>query len=168
MAFVAPWRARLAPASFNGAPFKVAVDSRAGGRRLVLHEFPKRDTPYTEDMGRRARHVTVHAYVIQSAHNGFDYEPERDALIAALEVEGPGILIHPTLGIDTVEVDTYSVSESQERGGIAEFEITFIEAGLQISTMPTVDTVAVAIGAALSAIALFPLSSDIIGPVISP
>jgi prophage DNA circulation protein len=163
---IAPWRAALQPASFNGVQFHVPVDMKAGGRRLVVHEFPKSDTPYTEDMGRRARHFTVHAYVIQCAFNGFDYEPNRDALIAQLEAEGPGILVHPTMGVDTVDVGPYSVTERlAEAGGMAEFEIEFTEAGSQIATTPTKDTAASAIGAAQSAIALFQQSSDIAGLV---
>ena len=158
---IAPWRAALLPASFNGVQFHVDVDSKASGRRLVVHEFPKSDTPYTEDMGRRARHFTVNAYVIQCATDGFDYKPNRDALVAQLEQEGPGILVHPTMGMDTVEVDQYSVTERREQGGMAEFEITFVEAGLQIATTPTLDTAASAIGAAQSAIAQFQQSSDI-------
>ena len=39
------WRDNLVPASFRGAVFHVEASSRAGGRRTVVHEYPKRKTP---------------------------------------------------------------------------------------------------------------------------
>jgi prophage DNA circulation protein len=162
---VAPWRAALQPASFKGAIFFVDIDEKGGGRRLVPHEFPKRDVPYTEDMGRRARRYTIQAYIVSGAENGFDYRPLRDALVLQLEAEGPGPLVHPTMGTDTVEVDTFRVTERRELGGYVEFEMQFIEAGSQISTTPITDTVTAAIAAATSAIAAFAQSSDITGLV---
>jgi prophage DNA circulation protein len=50
---VAPWRLQLVPASYNGASFYVEVQSRSGGFRLVVHEFPKKDIGWTESMGHR-------------------------------------------------------------------------------------------------------------------
>jgi prophage DNA circulation protein len=160
--FGEPWRARLQPASFNGAGFYVEADVKAGGRRNVRHEFPKRDTPYTEDMGRRVRRFVITGYVIQNRSNGFDYTVPRDALIAALETEGPGLLIHPTLGQDLVVQDTYQVTERQERGGMAEFEMTFYEAGAQTNSMSSVDTASAASAAASSAATSFQGSNDIV------
>lgn len=118
------WKQRLRPASFRGVGFKIEVDTRAGGRRTVLFEFPKRDVPYAEDMGRRARRFSVTGYVI-----GPDYIDVRDRLIAALEQEGPGLLVHPLLGEDLVQPDPYTVRESRRLGGMAEFEMVFVEAG---------------------------------------
>jgi prophage DNA circulation protein len=123
------WRARLLPASFRGAGFHVETNARASGRRIAMHEFPKRDDPYAEDMGRRARRHPVTAYIVQSVLNGFDYVPERDALIDALEAEGPGLLILPTLGEYSVVCAGYNVAERRERGGYCEFEIDFLESG---------------------------------------
>src|SRR4051794_33120998 len=114
---ISPWRVNLQPASYNGAEFKVDVDAKASGRRDVTHEFPKKDTPYTEDMGRRAKRFTITAYVI-----GPNYTFLRDALEAELESEGPGLLVHPTRGEEIVNPGPYSVRESREKGGFAEFE----------------------------------------------
>src|ERR1017187_7604807 len=134
------WRMSLQPASFRGVGFHVEADAKASGRRLVAHEFPKQDTPYTEDMGRRVRRFRVGAYIIYSPNN-LDYQQERDDLVDALEsADGAGQLVHPSLGVDTVLVDTYSVTEHRERGGYAEFEIEFIEAGTQAYSTPTPDT----------------------------
>ena len=128
---IAPWRLQLRPASFRGAGFHVEVGALAGGRRIALHEFPKRDTPYAEDMGRRARRFPVTGYIVDA-----DYIPERDALIAALEAGGGGTLVHPTLGTFRVVCDGFSAIERRDKGGYVEFEMTFVEAGsLSASSM---------------------------------
>lgn len=118
------WRDRLRPASFRGVGFHVEIGARSGGRRPVLHEFPKRDTPYAEDMGRKGGGFTITAYVIGSA-----YTLDRDDLIEALETEGPGLLVHPTMGEFDAQPGPFSVVERRERGGFAEFEMNFLEAG---------------------------------------
>lgn len=118
------WRDRLVPASFRGAFFHIEQGGPLGGRRIALHEYPKRDLPYAEDMGRRARRFSIAAYVI-----GPFYIQARDALLTAMEIETPGLLIHPTMGEFMVNPEIYSCNESRERGGIAEFELGFIEAG---------------------------------------
>ncbi|SER56944.1 DNA circularisation protein N-terminus [Faunimonas pinastri] len=130
-----PWRARLRPASFRGAGFKVEQDTRQGGRRVALHEFPKRDTPYAEDMGRAAKRVTISAYCI-----GPYYLDDRDALITALEQEGSGLLIHPSLGEETVVCVGYNVTEERTHGGYCALEINFVEAGEAADTVLQDDT----------------------------
>lgn len=128
---ISPWRMRLQPASYNGIRFHVEVGARASGRRIALHEFPKRDIPYSEDMGRKAKRFTVSGYVI-----GPNFEDQRDALIAAFEAEGTGRLVLPTSTDEKlVVVDGYTVTERRERGGYAEIEMGFIEAGQDISVV---------------------------------
>lgn len=120
-------RRDLQPASYNGVTFHIENNTRASGRRVALHEFPKRDIPYAEDMGRKARRFSIVAYVI-----GLDFRQRRDALIEQLEAEGNGQLYLPTdqtFDDKKVVVEGYSVSEKREQGYYAEFEITFIEAG---------------------------------------
>ena len=56
----------LQPASYNGVPFHVETAGRASGRRIVPHEFPKKDIPTAEDLGRRIRRFAVTAYIIYS------------------------------------------------------------------------------------------------------
>lgn len=120
------WRDNLkTQATFRGVPFQTTDAEARVGRRTVLHEYPLRDRPYTEDMGRRARQYVVEAYVI-----GDDYLQRRDALMAAIEAAGPGELVHPRYGHVLVAVQDYvSVKESQREGGMARFSITFVEHG---------------------------------------
>jgi prophage DNA circulation protein len=163
------WRSNLQPASFRGVPFYVRTDAKAGGRRIVQHEFPMQDTPFAEDMGRRARRFRVGAYVLYSPALMPDYQAARDALITALETSGSAQLIHPTLGVDTVVVDTYSVSEHlEEAGGYSEFEIEFFEAGSTAYATPAPDTNANVTKTAQDAIQTFQQSPSIVALMPAP
>jgi prophage DNA circulation protein len=130
------WRSRLMPASFNGARFHCETNARESGRRIVEHEFPKKDNPYAEDMGRKARDFTIRAYCIVfpfDAGDGLhtlDYTRVRDALIAALEAEGPGTLQLPTQFAQLVVCPRYRVNEEERFGGYCTIDMTFQEYGL--------------------------------------
>mgnify|MGYP005930816313 FL=1 len=122
------WRENLRPASFRGVPFLVDESHVVIGRRVVLHEYPLRDKPYAEDLGKKAQVMRFSAYVI-----GSDYMDKRDALIEALELEGAGELIHPYFGSKTVTAtEDIEIVESHEFGGMARFSLSFVEAGEQI------------------------------------
>ncbi len=122
------WRESLRKGSFRGIPFFVDSSSAGFGRRNVLHEYPLRDIPYAEDLGRAQKEFTVEAYVI-----GNDYLRERDSLISACERPGRGELIHPYYGsIFVVVSGKIRVSESTSEGGVARFSIPFAEAGERI------------------------------------
>jgi hypothetical protein len=116
-----PWRDALLPAMFDGVPFFCDTGVRETGRRAVVHEYPKRDTPYAEDMGRRAVQYSVRGYVISYVRDaglnlvtpdasvqpvgGFaaslymrDYRIARDLLQARLDEPGEGVLQLPNMG----------------------------------------------------------------------
>ena len=114
---------KLIGASFRGVPFFVESSDRSGGRRLVVHEYPLRDRPVVEDLGRRARVYPLTGYVV-----GDDYLEQRDKLIAALEEFGPGQLVHPYYR-DTIRAscESFTTSESRDQGGQATFAIEFRE-----------------------------------------
>ncbi len=117
------WRDSMGPASFRGVQFFVDTSERTGGRRNVLHEYPFRDNPFSEDLGRGARGFQVEGYVF-----GDEYFTDRDALITALEKEGPGELVHPYYGTRQVALaGPFRVRESAREGGIAQFAIEFVE-----------------------------------------
>ncbi len=136
---MADWRKQTRSlARFRDAWFRPVEADLKVGRRNVAHEFPGRDDPFVEDLGRRARMFVVEGYVV-----GEDYLAERDALIAAIEQPGPGELLHPRYGLMQVAVQDYvSVKESTREGGMARFSITFIEHGK--NTFPTSDADTVA------------------------
>lgn len=121
------WRGAIkGPATFRGVPFFVEVAELEGGRRTVRHEYPLRDEPFSEDMGRRARFFPVDGYVL-----GPDYLAARDRLIEALEAAGPGELVHPYHGRRSVIAARFRVRESTADGGIARFGIDFEETPAQ-------------------------------------
>jgi prophage DNA circulation protein len=154
---VAQWRMNLQPASLDGVVFHVDINARSGGRRNALHEFPKKDAPYDEDMGRRARKFPVTGYII-----GPDYTSGRDDMLSVLEAEGPHQLVLPTAlnaDVQSVNVDTYSMTERRERGGIVEFDINFVEAGSSDFTQNVTDTQSAAVGAAQTAVPQFQQSA---------
>lgn len=147
------WRRRLREAAFKGAAFHVEHQGRVSGRRTVVHEYPKLDTPYAEDMGRHAVRYQVTGYVIQrwqpkqgdSNHGNmpWNYDMARDRLIAALEDLGPGRLVDPynnRIGPSLFQCERYSLTESRERGGFAQFEMAFVEAGQASFTFIDIDT----------------------------
>lgn len=125
-----PWRDALLPASFDHNEFFVDVGGREGGQRLVIHEFPKRDTPYTENMGRRYIAFNVRAYCIQSAIER-DYRPKRDALQRRLDEGTAGNLQLPTMQPMKVICQRYRLQEEERLGGYCVFDIQFVEAGSQ-------------------------------------
>jgi prophage DNA circulation protein len=134
-----PWRDKYQQASFRGAIFYTENDARNSGRRVALHQYPHRDTPYAEDLGRRAVVHPVTGYLI-----GPNYIGPRDQLINALEAEGPGQLIHPLLRPMQVICTNYTVTETRERGGYCTFEMSFVEAGSDGGSSPTQDTASAA------------------------
>lgn len=125
--------------SFRSARFIVPTSEGVFGRRAVVHEYPKRNTPWVEDNGRKARQFTVPVFVDGSLVESGDYLDAKEALIAALEEEGPGTLVHPWYGTMTVSlVDPATVKESTGKGGRATFRLVFVEdGGLQFPTSAT-------------------------------
>jgi prophage DNA circulation protein len=118
------WREDLIAASFRGAAFKVRSHSGSVGRRVQVHEFPLRNKPYTEDLGRKTREFKIEAYVL-----GENYMGDRDALLRAVEVPGPGQLQHPYLGEMRATCTQCEVREETQDGGVARFTLEFVEAG---------------------------------------
>ena len=136
------WRQYLKRASFRGAQFYVDTGVRESGRRVVNHEFPKRNLPYAEDMGRRAREFTVRGYLIVYPTGGVNstapsndplrqanYITARDALITALETDDIANLQLPLLGVMSVMCTRYRVTEEEKLGGYCVFDMTFTEFG---------------------------------------
>lgn len=140
----------LIGASFRGVPFFVESSERGGGRRVVIHEFPLADTPFGEDLGKRAGTFKVEGYVV-----GDDYVTQRDALRAALEdEEGPGELVHPYHGIRVALCSQLNIRESRTQGGFAAFSLEFAETPAQAPTPGIVDDPAGQVSASADAAAV--------------
>jgi prophage DNA circulation protein len=118
------WRDTYRAATFRGVAFFVESADSSHGRRQVVHETAQRDTPYTEDLGRKSREFSVIGYLL-----GKDYHLNRDELIKACEVAGPGALVHPYRGEMNVVCRGLNISETAAEGGKCTIALTFLEAG---------------------------------------
>lgn len=141
-----PFQATLAECSFRGVPFIVEEFGGGVGRRGELHEYPLRDIPYAEDLGRRARRWRWRAYVL-----GDDALAQWSALCTALEQSGPGTLALPDgtsvqAQADPKEEQRYTVT--LDKGRKVSFELAFVEAGQILYPGSTPDTQAASKAAA--------------------
>ncbi|MBC3492721.1 DNA circularization protein [Pseudomonas taiwanensis] len=118
------WRDKYRTASFRGVEFHVESAESSHGRRQAVHEHAQRDTPYTEDLGRKAREFSLAGYLV-----GKEYDLQRDQIIEVCEQAGPGALVHPYRGEMTVVCRGLTVSESSEDGGMCRLTFTFLESG---------------------------------------
>lgn len=117
------WKQRWQDASFRGVRFLTEGMNTDIGRRAVVHEYPYQDATTTEDMGLKARKYTINAYVI-----GDDHDLQRTSLIQALEAPGPGDLIHPEYGLQSVVLESCT-SSSDQQTRISKFNMVFVQAG---------------------------------------
>jgi prophage DNA circulation protein len=114
----------LRPASFRGIEFKVAAHDAGSAKAVVVHEFPGRDKPYIEEMGRNARQFSIDAFLV-----GADYIDRRNALIDAIEEAGAAELVHPWLGTLRVHSLNFALRESSGELRMCRIAINFVEAG---------------------------------------
>lgn len=116
----ATWRDKLLPASFRGISFLIPQTSVPVGMKGQLHEFPQRDTPFFEQLGKQSQVHKMTGWVI-----GADCFERRDKLIEALETPGGGELVHPWLGRMQVKVGECEMSHDLMSGGMISFDLTF-------------------------------------------
>ncbi|UAN52222.1 DNA circularization protein [Serratia sp. JSRIV002] len=130
------WRGHIYPASFRGVPFAIVSGEGVYGRRQAVHEYPYRNTAWVEDLGRGTRKFTLRGFIVQGSlvYDAPDVMTQRDSLVAACEMDGPGTLVHPTLGELTVSIPDggLRLMEGMESGRSFEFTLTVIESGLKV------------------------------------
>ena len=137
----------LKPAAWRYIPFEAREVGREAGRRLVVHEYPQRDQPSFDDMGRKTRKWKLQGFVCGELAPAI-----RDRMIAACEKEGAGPLMHPTLGLVQARCDSLSVRESVDQGvNVVEFTFDFVEAGAAYSIGVLQTVAALAKAAAVTA-----------------
>jgi len=128
------WADQLRTASFRGVPFGVIGGSSKFGRRNAVHEYPFRDAPWVEDLGKSARRFNVSGFLVENAKYGGTPSviTQREQMIAACENKGEGELVHPTFGRLKVSNIDFSVEERSEQGRVFEVRLSFIETGKRI------------------------------------
>lgn len=125
---------QLQKASFREIPFFVHSHSTNFGRRVISHEFPFGEKPFTEDLGKKQRAFNLDGFLI-----GEDYFAKRDKLIAACEQLGSGTLTHPYLGKMQVNCLSLSISENSQEGGYASLSFQFVESSDALTTVIDTD-----------------------------
>ncbi|WP_316234964.1 MULTISPECIES: DNA circularization N-terminal domain-containing protein [unclassified Bradyrhizobium] len=133
------WLTTLWPASFKGVPFYFEQDKEAGGRGLVVHEFPNRDDPFVEDLGEAPRLYSGAAYVHGDAADAL-----AAALKTALATRGAGILVVPYFGPVMVHCQTFERVTERDRMGYVAFDLKFVRkgAGSALVSIPLLSSIA--------------------------
>nr|WP_311528708.1 DNA circularization N-terminal domain-containing protein [uncultured Ralstonia sp.] len=152
----------LHPASFRGVPFQINGADCGVGRRVQVHEYPQRDMPWVEDLGRATREIALEAFLI-----GADYIDQVNRLLSALETAGPGKLVHPWLGTMQVCLSAPARVRFDSGLGLATVTLSFVESGELSFPNPTSSTQATsrlaADGLATAAIQDFAGSFTVVG-----
>lgn len=128
------WTDQMQPASFRGVPFGVLSAEGTFGRRTSLHEYPFRDKPWVEDVGRATRRITLLGFLVSDSriYGGGDVIAQRARLVGAVETAGPGTLVHPTLGRLTVSAISLTVREKHDDGRYFEVMLQVLESGERV------------------------------------
>lgn len=135
---MADFISQLRPASFRGYPFLVPSDSSSFGRRVVVHEYPGRDTPSHEDLGASPDEFSIEAIIA-----GNDFFSDAAAFEAALRQKGAGTLVHPYYGsLNVIVMPPVRVDRSLEAVGEVRFSINVQKFGDLIYPLALADTVA--------------------------
>lgn len=115
----------LRQCSYKGVPFQAAAVTKTIQRRQVLHEYPQRDIPYLEDLGKGATLYKVTAFLV-----GDNCVAQAKRLEKALLSVGAGTFVHPWDGALTVSVyQASNISYSNSELRYCSLDITFVEAG---------------------------------------
>ncbi|MFJ2527142.1 DNA circularization protein [Pseudomonas helmanticensis] len=114
------WRDQMLPASFRGISFLIPQASVPVGMKVQLHEFPQRDEPYAEQLGKQAQVHRLVCWII-----GDDCFVRRDKFMEAVQTPGAGELVHPWLGRMQVKAGEAELTHDFKQGGMAAFAVTF-------------------------------------------
>lgn len=133
----------LIGASFRGVSFFVEAAQLSGGKRLVRHRFPYRKGAFVEELGVDEHSLPIDGYVI-----GDDFLAQKDKLIAALEEEGAGTLVHPYEGTLKAFCEKFNVRHVKSEGRIATFSLEFVDASTQTPAPAQVEDAAAQVSSA--------------------
>lgn len=112
-------------ASFRGVRFLVPHGEIDEGRHAVVHNYPDAAFRYVEDNGLIPPDFKVHAVV-----HGASSVAWLNQLRGALNRPGPGTLIHPFYGRQTVQVvGPYKVRHTDKTAGVITLDIHFAVTG---------------------------------------
>jgi prophage DNA circulation protein len=116
-------------ASYRDISFYVKEQSKAGGKRGKIWNFPFENTPYNQEIGHKPSTIAIDGYLI-----GGDIQQRERDLTEAFEASNAGILIHPVYGEFSATVYSYSFKFTSSESKIIHFSAEFsIEKRLKIA-----------------------------------
>ncbi|UTH76020.1 DNA circularization protein [Chromobacterium sp. IIBBL 290-4] len=111
-------------ASFRGVRFDCLKSADSAQRDQAMHEYPYKDGADVEDLGRKARKVSLSAMFW-----GKDYQSRLRQFVAALDAAGPGELIHPVFGsMPQALVTDYQIHHDADAPDSCTVEVNWVEA----------------------------------------
>ncbi|MEN2426973.1 DNA circularization protein [Chromobacterium vaccinii] len=114
----------LVDASFRGVRFDCLKSVDSAQRDQAMHEYPYKDGADVEDLGRKARKVSLSAMFW-----GKDYQHRLRQFVAALDAAGPGELVHPVFGsMPQAQVVDYQISHDADATDSCTVEVNWVEA----------------------------------------
>ncbi len=129
------WKARYKQGKFRDVPFQIESGDDERSQSIVTHEFPARDKPFLESLGKKANRFTIEAFLI-----GDDYLEQRDNLQNACLQSGPGTLVHPFYGDLTVHCESIRTRNDRSEMRMVRISMSFIEVGDLVPIVSVVDT----------------------------
>jgi len=140
------FQSQIKKSSWRGVPFITLSADTHVGRKKATHEYPFRDLPWIEDMGRATRKFNVTGFLL-----GDDVISQRLALLQACEKPGPGELVHGTLGKITVDLLACEFVEKWDAQRYFEVSMQFAQGGQRIYPAVVQSTAAVVAAAGVAA-----------------
>ncbi|MEJ6520652.1 DNA circularization N-terminal domain-containing protein [Shewanella bicestrii] len=122
-------------ASFRGVEFLLEEADGESGRRAIPHAYPKKEIGYTEDNGKVLTQERIAGRVV-----GDDYFEQLQALLEALNKQGPGELVHPWFGIRKVQIGKVSHKLINRVDGTATISFEVFEVGENLFPTAKSDT----------------------------
>jgi prophage DNA circulation protein len=114
----------LRPASLRGQGFWINTSEDEPGQRWVTHEFPGRDDPWHEPLGRKTL-----AFGIEGLLIGDDVVQQANAFRTAVDAPEAARLVHPWYGeLDVVVIDC-RIHFDQQEGRVARIGLKVQKAG---------------------------------------
>lgn len=137
-------------ASFRGVAFHWVEGDDDLGRRVATHEYPLRDTPNSEDLGKKAG-----TFRMRGLAAGKDFLARAHELMEACQKPGPGALVHPLYGHLLVACKACQPRYSTKSKGVVEFSLEFVEEGENRYPAANDDYALIASNAAQASIEVF-------------
>ncbi|WP_426111329.1 DNA circularization protein [Pseudomonas sp. DSP3-2-2] len=116
------WSETLLDASYRGSDIQVIEETLQAQRSLAEHGTPFQDGDSVVDLGRGAR-----KFQLRLVCWGDNYEIQLQDIISALDIPGPGELVHPIYGVLSVVANTWEVKHHAEMPDYAEVIVLFVE-----------------------------------------